>query len=336
MVSNMPLCHPYPKIARLTQVQSIFSKIRCKKDFSVNLSNIMNAATANRQMLVTSQTEGEPMPSFDLISDLHLDFWIKKSWNPFKEKKGLRAYITHILPESASDTLVIAGDIGHHNKQNVKFLKMLKTYYKHILLVPGNHDYYLVSKSIRYTYNYDSMNRLKEMKKLTEELPGVRYLDGEIVTINGINYGGCGMWYDFQYGIQILNSTYAKIFDYWQTVSNDAALTRGLPRLTRDMFYEEKRKLAHILAESDVIITHFSPDWNQAPAERKLDLSTSFYYFDGTPYLQGISKKIWCFGHIHTRMDYVRDGCRFINAAVGYPNADYRQPTSAIQVKITK
>jgi DNA repair exonuclease SbcCD nuclease subunit len=276
------------------------------------------------------------MSSFDLISDLHLDFWVKHSWNLIKVKKDLRDYIELILPTSISDTLVIAGDLGHHNKQNSLFLKALKAYYKNILLVPGNHDYYLASKSIRYQYNYDSMNRLKEMKNLTQNLPGVNYLDGEVVTINGIRYGGCGMWYDFQYGIQILNSTYAKIFDYWQTVSNDAALIRGLPRLTRDMFYEEKRKLAHILPESDVIITHFSPDWSQAPADRKLDLSTSFYYFDGLSYQQRISKKIWCFGHIHSRMDYVNHGCRFINAAVGYPNENNRMPGRAVQVKMTQ
>src|SRR5207249_4048047 len=122
----------------------------------------------------------------------------------------------------------------------------------------------------------------------------------------GVRYGGCGMWYDFQYGIQILNSTYAKIFDYWLSVANDAAFTRGLPRQTRDMFYEEKRKLARILPESDVIISHFSPDWSHAPEERKLDISTSFYYFDGLPYFHSIAKKIWCFGHIHIRMDYVK------------------------------
>jgi DNA repair exonuclease SbcCD nuclease subunit len=276
------------------------------------------------------------MSSFDLISDIHLDFWVPSSWNILTRKKTLDDFIQKILPDRPSAILAIAGDIGHFNKQNYTLLKALKMHYKYILLVAGNHDYYLQSKSIRYKYAYNSLNRLIEMKKLIRDLPNVFYLDGDVVTIDGIHYGGCGMWYDFQYGIQVLNSNYPRIYEHWRVVSNDAILTRGKPRLTKDMFYEEKRKLARILPHSDVIITHFSPDWSQAPEDRKLNMSTSFYYFDGAPFFPLISKKIWCFGHIHRRMDYDKYGCRFVNAALGYPTENNRQPKRAVQVKISQ
>lgn len=276
------------------------------------------------------------MSSFDLISDIHLDFWVTPSWNIFKQKKRLDAFIRQILPERPSDVLVIAGDIGHFNKQNVKLLKALKMHYTHILLVAGNHDYYMPSKSIRYKYAYNSMNRLSEMKKLITTLPNVIYLDGDVVTIHGVNYGGCGMWYDFQYGIQVLNSNYPKIYECWRAVSNDALLTRGKPRETKNMFYEEKIKLARILPHSDVIITHFSPDWSKAPEDRRLNVATSFYYFDGSPYFPSISKKVWCFGHMHRRIDYMKHDCRFVNAALGYPKENGGQPLRAVRVEAPK
>jgi predicted phosphodiesterase len=274
------------------------------------------------------------MSSFDLISDIHLDFWVTPGWNPFKQKKSLEEFIQKILPPQPSAVLVIAGDIGHYNKQNYKLLKALKEHYTYILLVAGNHDYYMLSPSIRYKYGFNSMNRLDEMKKMIKYLPNVLFLDGDVVTIDGTHYGGCGMWYDFQYGIQILNSNYPEIYEHWKSVSNDAKLTRGKPRDTTQMFYEEKRKLARILPYSDVVITHFSPDWSRSPQVGKLSKATSFYYFDGAPFFPSISKKIWCFGHMHRRMDYVNHDCRFINASLGYPQENDGQPERAVQIRI--
>jgi predicted phosphodiesterase len=274
------------------------------------------------------------MSSFDLISDIHLDFWVTPGWNAFKQKKSLQEFIQKILPPQPSDVLVIAGDIGHYNKQNYKLLTALKEHYVYILLVAGNHDYYMPSPSIRYKYGFNSMNRLDDMKKMIKYLPNVLFLDGDVVTIDGTQYGGCGMWYDFQYGIQILNSNYPDLYDYWKSISNDAAFTRGKPRDTREMFYEEKRKLARILPYSDVVITHFSPDWSRSPQVGKLSKATSFYYFDGAPFFPLISKKIWCFGHMHRRMDYVNHDCRFINASLGYPQENDDQPQRALQIMI--
>lgn len=272
------------------------------------------------------------MAEFDLISDIHLDFWVRMNWNWWQENKQIHEFARQLLPESVSGILVIAGDLGHYNKQNYQLLKALREYYRHILLVPGNHDYYLVNKSASYRHAYNSLNRWIEMKILASKLPSVVCLDGDTVQIGGIMFGGCGMWYDFQYGIQILNAHYNRNVEYWTANSNDAVMLKGLPRLTRQMFDEEKKKLARIMKQSDVIVTHFSPDWSHVPDRRRLDLSVGFYYFDGTPYFPHIADKIWCFGHIHERMDYKLHHCRFINAALGYPKENAMKPRRAVRV----
>ncbi|MBD0383020.1 metallophosphoesterase family protein [Paenibacillus sedimenti] len=259
------------------------------------------------------------MRQFDLISDVHLDFWVKETGSLWNLQRKLKKFVRLILPEPCSRTLLIAGDLGHNNKQNYLFLKLIKDYYANILLVLGNHDYYLDKSALQGLSSRDSMDRMKEMKLLASQLPGVQYLDGDMVEIDGVIYGGCGMWYDLQYGMQVLRASQDRIFKHWVTVSNDYSRIRGKPRLTLDMFQNEKTKLEKVLAASHVILTHVSPDWNQVPEGRVLDLSSSFYYFDGSPYMNHLSNKIWCFGHVHHRMDYVHHHCRFINASLGYP-----------------
>ncbi|MBU7315643.1 metallophosphoesterase family protein [Paenibacillus oleatilyticus] len=275
------------------------------------------------------------MVKFDLISDVHLDFWVEHSGNLTKMNRQLDAFIQLLLPASPSSTLVIAGDLGHFNKQNAMMLTRLKEHYPHIVIAAGNHDYYLVSKSIKNKYKKNSFHRWAEMKRLLEPLPDVHILDGNSIEIDGIRFGGCGMWYDFQYGLQVLKADEDQIYAHWKTISNDSALIEGRPRLVNWMFQEENRKLHQVLPDSDVIVTHVSPDWTHVPADRADQLATSFYYFDGSEYFGHIHHKIWCFGHVHSRMDYTSHGCRFINASLGYPdkNNGVPQPIVTIQHK---
>lgn len=269
---------------------------------------------------------------FDLISDIHLDFWVENSSNHQKHDRKLEDFIKCILPERTNNTLVVAGDLGHYNKQNLKLLEKLKRHYKHILLVPGNHDYYLVSKSIKNKYKRNSINRYFEMKSMAEQLEGVFFLDGNQVVLDGIVFGGCGMWYDFEYGLKKLNSDWDRIYNNWKLISNDAVLIEGLPRRTEAMFKEEKAKLQNILDKSDVVITHIAPDWSSVPADKEMELFNSFYYFDGSEYFQILNGRIWCFGHLHRRMDYQNKGCRFINGSLGYPDESSNVPKRILNV----
>ncbi|UJF35837.1 metallophosphoesterase family protein [Paenibacillus hexagrammi] len=274
------------------------------------------------------------MRRFDLISDIHLDFWVKDAHSLWSLNKKIRRFAAQLLPENGSRTLLIAGDLGHSNQQNYMLLKFLKEHYQHIVLVWGNHDYYLSRRRIEDPGGFDSIDRIHEMRQLASQLPGVYCLEGTAVTLDGITYGGCGMWYDLQYGVQVLKSDMNHIFTTWRTVSNDYALIRGKPRYTMDMFKSEQAKLERILTESDVLLTHVSPDWSRVPEGKQLQVSTSFYYFDGAPYFQRIAGKVWCFGHIHHRMDYTMHQCRFINGSLGYPKDNPAGPKRIVSIDI--
>lgn len=271
------------------------------------------------------------MVVFDVASDIHLDFWA--GWSKSKtnkeenRRKNIQQFIDLIIPEQPSKILVIPGDLGHRNQQNHLFLTMLKTYYDHIILVPGNHDYYMLDSYIRQTYRNNSMNRWQEMVKLAQSIEGVHVLDGTTITLEGVIFGGCGMWYDFSYAQKVWGDSFDWIRTNWQTFSNDNRYIKGLPHDTFLMFETEQKKLDQVVDQSDVIVTHVGPDF-KTPSKYAMDKNNSFYYFNGDPYIDRIANKIWLFGHTHERYTYEAYDCTFMNCAIGYPeeqNTDQKE-----------
>lgn len=258
--------------------------------------------------------------NFDLISDIHLDFHINVRHPEHKMNMHISKFVNSILPEQPQSILVIAGDLGHYNHQNKQLLIELKKIYQHIILVSGNHDYYLVSSNVQKRYKNSSMKRIMEMRKMSSEIENVHYLDGNIVEIDGIKFGGAGMWYDFSYGMITQGISKESLYSQWREIMNDSHLIKGLD--FRNDFNEavmENSKLDNIINDCDVIVTHVGGDWSRVNSIYKFDASTSFYYFDGSKYFDDIGGKVWVFGHVHDRIDYDAWGCRFINASYGYP-----------------
>lgn len=73
----------------------------------------------------------------DILSDTHFDFYFYQKYN---EDDVVKFFKNIINFEDIADVLIIAGDIGHNNAQNIKILKILKQFYKNIICVLGNHD----------------------------------------------------------------------------------------------------------------------------------------------------------------------------------------------------
>lgn len=263
------------------------------------------------------------LKQFDLISDIHLDFWMKtKNKTKEEQTKDLRAFVHQLLPEDISKVLVIAGDLGHQNAQNAQLLSLLKEHYEYILLVPGNHDYYLVNSSANYKYNRRSLLRWEEMKTLGQTLDGVYFLEGDMVTIDEVTFGGTGMWYDFSYGIQVLGKSVSQMLDIWQDGLNDGTYIHGPQTRPLQWYWSEQSRLEDVIDASDVIITHVGPDWSKMPEKYKMDPISGCYYFDGQDYLKRCQQKVWCFGHTHVKYSYTNNGCWLVNNALGYPGEE--------------
>ena len=131
----------------------------------------------------------------DILSDLHFDnyFYCK-----YTKDDVIKFYSQIIDFNNCGDVLVIAGDLGHNNHQNIKILKILKEFYKNIVCVLGNHDYYLVDKESISLFK-KSLERVSNMRELINKQENIYCLDGDIIEIDGIKFGGCNSWYNEGY-----------------------------------------------------------------------------------------------------------------------------------------
>lgn len=249
----------------------------------------------------------------DVTSDIHLDSWISPHIPEFAQEVLFHQLIKKLLPEIPSTVLIIAGDLGHYNKQNAMFLRVVKQYYDDIILVFGNHDIYLLTHAQRKIYHRNSMERLNEMMEMTQKIEGVHYLNGTTVEINGLTFGGTGMWYhnDFakkehhKTGLQCRHMFYKYMLDS-KVVLMPGEEKRKFGHDYEKLFRTEYKKLEKIYKQCDCIITHVGPDWSRMLAVWKAKPESTFFYFNGKELLNGITKEnvVWIFGHTHDKYYY--------------------------------
>jgi hypothetical protein len=101
---------------------------------------------------------------------------------------------------------------------------MMKEIFHEVLVVPGNHDYYLIKENAEKYNNYSSL-RIKELKQICSEI-GVHFLDGQIVQIKDKKFGGCMSSWDMSYYLNYykrdFKPTVSEIKQYWLNGINDS------------------------------------------------------------------------------------------------------------------
>jgi len=285
------------------------------------------------------------MVQFDITSDIHIDMYPKflaaygydrSVFNPDGTLKYKQLW-EWFTPKS--EHLIIAGDVGHVNKENIQFFKDLREhYYKTICFVTGNHDYYTCNE-----YKGDSFLRVSDMAKEVAKIPGVYFLNGTVADIEGVKVGGSMGWYDGSYtpeeypimfpthrGDKIAYHTDA----LWKMCMNDANYI-NISRFDA-LFKCEYDKLVHTVEKADIMVTHINPSnlaKHQNPVYVK-EPSSTFYCFDGSKLLKKTTAKYWLYGHTHSSKMYIKNKVKHICNPAGYPweSADYQ--LKQIEVKV--
>lgn len=260
-----------------------------------------------------------------ITSDVHLDFWIDAKHPQAKQIRLISELINNCLPEESADVLLIAGDIGHYNWQNELLFKELRKHYKHVLWVFGNHDLYMVSKSVTKNFKGNSWARLADMIERSNKIDGVHYLEGNTVEIDGIKFGGHGMWYDGTYSLTHFQMNHIAQKKYWQDFMNDSNLINVPDTPTglidwHTLSKEAIEAVRGIVKECDVFMSHVGPDCSRVPS-RWHNAGTGFYYFDGEELLCEMNEKqAWVYGHTHDPAFFTNVyGCTMICNPLGYP-----------------
>lgn len=264
--------------------------------------------------------------SVSILSDLHFDSYFPSSGVTEAMVRKLFDPIFAPNNQNPAYILVIAGDLGHDNNQNIIIVKLLREiYFKHIICVLGNHDYYLINSKISAHYDNDSFKRAQEMQDMLNAIDGVHCLDGNVVEIDGVRFGGCDSWYDGQYVLHHLNPHYEydmnHIQSLWKHTMNDA---HHMPNIKRfDGLWDiEKPKIEAVYQQCDVMITHVMPSINPEHVDKmyRSDKATGYFTFDGQKYLKDTTAHIWIYGHSHSNQDIEVHGVRMVANQLGYRN----------------
>ncbi len=257
----------------------------------------------------------------DILSDVHFDYYFHhQKW---KKDEVIEFYKKIIDLENIGDVLVIAGDVGHYNDQNIRILKILKQFYKNIICVLGNHDYYLVGKENKSLFK-DSFERVENMRELINAQDGMYCLNGDIIEIDGIKFGGCDGWYnDGYFGRQYPTESFSRKSTnvMWRNIMNDAEFIYGVENFD-DIFQIERPKIEKVFKECDVMITHINPSAKNEHININYQNNPSnvFFCFEGEKYLKNGNMKYWIFGHTHEELEYIEHNVHCICNPLGYFN----------------
>lgn len=289
--------------------------------------------------------------NFAILGDTHFDFYFNSG--SAVSARAFDAKFKTLLESAPADILLIPGDIGHYNEQNIQCLRHLKRYYSRIIVTFGNHDYYLIFKSMVSKYQWGrnrlsgSRERVAEMELLIEKEEWIDYVDGNIIEIDGVRIGGASGWYD---GSLLLNAgkSYDDVNWEWRLQMNDANMiypnaNNGAKFDT--LFQEQKHKMEKIYQLCDIMMTHVSPlsEWDQfaqmynyqkplegfyknySSTHEALQDYRAFYCFDGKHLLENGSMSHWVFGHTHKSFErkFIREDKSEVQIhcnSIGYPD----------------
>lgn len=252
------------------------------------------------------------MKTFDIISDIHADFYIRSSL--ITED----SFVAELIPKNPSSVLVVAGDLSNYNRVSELLLRAFLDHYEKVLLVFGNHDLYEMDARKRRKAS-GPMSRWEDLKRRFEGEDRVVFLDGDVHEHDGVRFGGTGGWYDFSYSLGRLNASVTEMEEVYANGMSDAQFIPRMERFDWNFLDEERRKLESLVDQVDVLVTHVPPSATKMAERFRYSRLSGCFFFDGADLLRRTTAKIWICGHTHERFDFEENGVNIINHALGYP-----------------
>lgn len=253
--------------------------------------------------------------SFQVLSDIHLEF-TKKKVN---------------LPIRQADNLILAGDITTPASIS-KFDQLLKhcsEKWDNVYYICGNHEFY---------YGGD-INTIKEKySEICGKYENVHFLDSSYVVIDGICLYGFIAWTPLDRYI---------VEDGWQDLCDFEAIKVGTSQLTPKMMIKmSKEELSkfdefigkvnseEILCNSVIVISHFPPvrSGTSDPQYRGSDLQPYFTWNDIMRTRACSKIKVWVSGHTHWSYDFTLRDIRYFANQIGYPSEHVKHDSGVFSI----
>ncbi len=211
-----------------------------------------------------------------LVSDLHLDFHADGG-----------AYLLSRLPRA--DAIVVAGDLALFRNPSggatlADALRRLCARYPQVICVAGNHD-----------FNYGSPSEvLASRTALRAELPGLHWLENDVLEIAGRRILGATLWYPYHGA-----ATEARRPDAY-----DFPVIREF----EPWVYEQNARSVAFLHEElragDLVVTHHLPSPQSLSEPRGPVEAAVFDLTDLSGLVRERRPGLWLHGHRHASLDY--------------------------------
>jgi Icc-related predicted phosphoesterase len=221
--------------------------------------------------------------TLQVMSDLHLEFFGDK-WHAFVES----------LPVLA-DILVLPGDV-HVGRDIMDALRMFGTRWKHVLFVPGNHEFYNVSPDMVARYR----------GHVAGVAPNVHWLENETVTIDGQRFVGTTLWFEDCGDVRLKRCV------------SDFYVIRGLEPWVYEQNAKAKRFLETEVKSSDVVLTHHLPHPESVAEKYRGDATNAFFLCDVSGVIDKAQPRLWIHGHTHESVDVRVGATRIVCNPYGY------------------
>lgn len=254
---------------------------------------------------------------FDVVSDLHVDYWKDTGFEYSWEKSKKNA------------SVIICGDIADGLDVTIQELVKATHVYDNVLYVHGNHEASLY---------YDHLDQVSTMvsERMRNHSNFFNLCETDFIT-NGIAFiGACG-WWDFEMGSSEENKDVFKqnamdSFDVsWNKIEGlrkDALVQNIINQANTDFENLKKRLDTHEKNNTRVcIVTHTVPH-RRLMHPRRFSKSTPFTMGHSRMHTLTTRKSVVCcvYGHDHHGdMENLVDGQRYVNNARGRPSDANRQ-----------
>ncbi len=230
-----------------------------------------------------------------LASDLHLEL-LARLW----PQQCL------IAPAPGADALVLAGDI-HRGPHAIECFARWPV---PVLYLAGNHEYY-----------DGQWEQLRTDLRRAAEGTAVRFLDNDVVMLDGVRFLGSTLWTDYRLsGIPLseaMEAAEAFLFDHRRILTRSgpfrAAQALEEHLRSRDWLADE---LSRERSTPTVVITHHAPHPASIHARFAGSPVNGAFVSDLTELVE--QPDLWLHGHVHDSFDYRVGRCRVVCNPRGY------------------
>ena len=209
--------------------------------------------------------------------------------------------------EMGADVLILGGDITIKN--DVGWIERVSKFYKHVIYIMGNHEYY--------------RGKLPEVCLLSKEHfnnTNVHVLEKDSVELEGKRFHGATLWTDGNNNEKTIRRIDGALNDF-RIIRTNSGVDRFTARYSTIIHKETIRWLEAVVKPGDIVVTHHAPSYKSLHPRYARDPELNAAYMSNLEALVGIVQpQVWFHGHVHTSFDYFLGSTRVLCNPRGYYN----------------